>query len=401
MAKATYKCTSCGKLVEIVGQNRRLADERAEYLGSHGGLCTDCWKAGRDAVRATENAQAAQSAAASGLPSLTGSEKQTAWANTLRVKMLAQLDELVAHAKTVADKKSEDKKVTELVEQIGIGADLIRAKTAASWWIDNRATDSRGLINSLLPEIKSILAARLTAAATPEEAAQEQAAQEEALLKPTTPLASQQVAEISCRENCIRITFPAREDAFRDVMVSLGYKWQSPHWKKPLSYRTGSTADRMAEVASAVLAASFMVRLYNTEARDKTISGDYEPEQRRWVGKGVAGQYAGWYAIQWPKSDDLYAPAKRLLGSRYKDGIVYVPPGSTDEVLDFAQHYGFSLSPGATELAAAHRAALARGVVVDAVAKPKPAPVHVADQSKPGRIGDTVQPSIDPTLKDD
>lgn len=401
MAKATYKCTRCAGLVEIIGQNRRLADERAEYLGANGGLCNTCWQADRDAARAAETAAAADKAVAIGLPALTGSDKQVAWATTLRGKMVEKLDELVAYATKFAAEHAAESSVQQQFDQIKVGSDLIRAKVVASWWIDNRLTDSRGLITALLPEITAILAARVTAAATPEEAAQEQAAQEEALLKPAVTLASKHVAEITHKDNAISVTFPLFNDALRDAMHALGYKWVSPHWSKALSYRTGDPTDRMAEAASTLLAAGFMVRLHDVQARDKTVSGQYQTEQRRWVGKGVAGQYIGWYAIQWPKSDDLYAPAKRLLGARYKDGTIYVPPGSADEVLDFAQQYGFLLSPGATELAEANRAALARGVVVTAVKKPKQASVKVADQAKPDPIESTEQNGVDPSLQDD
>ena len=114
-----------------------------------------------------------------------------------------------------------------------------------------------------------------------------------------------------------------------------------------------------------MLAAGIIVRLHDPEARRRVVDGAFSPEAKRWVTlTGGAGRYKGWYGIRWPKGDDLYDDARRIAGSRYKDGLVYAPPGATDEVLDFAERHGFSVSAGAQELAQQHRAALAAGVVV-------------------------------------
>lgn len=48
--------------------------------------------------------------------------------------------------------------------------------------------------------------------------------------------------------------------------------------------------------------------------------------------------------------------AKRLKGSRYAPPYVVVPPEHYEEVLDFAQVYGFQLSKGAQDVAESAKA---------------------------------------------
>lgn len=52
-------------------------------------LCSDCFQEEKQKQHAEQSAQAAESAKASGLPELTGSPKQIAWAETLRASFLA------------------------------------------------------------------------------------------------------------------------------------------------------------------------------------------------------------------------------------------------------------------------------------------------------------------------
>lgn len=74
-------------------------DRRAEYLGQRD--CPAC------AAR-----KSAEQAKANGLPTLTGSDKQIAWATTIRERALRLLP---------AER-----------------ADKLRPETSAKWWIDNR-----------------------------------------------------------------------------------------------------------------------------------------------------------------------------------------------------------------------------------------------------------------------
>lgn len=400
MAKATYQCAKCAKLVEAVARNRSEADRLATYRDGQGALCSGCWAAEREVERAAESVAAEAKAAAAGLPALTGTDKQVAWANTLREKILAELDKAAALASTKLADPESPPALQDQARQVLVGAELIRAKTAASWWIDNRHGTVRTMMLHMRAEIEVEMARRAVLPTTPAETAEEQAAQEEALLKPAASV-SQQVADIAMSgEQQIRISFPECLDAVREAMHAMGYKWVAPHWVKALSYRTGDTADRLAEAATRLLTAGVMVRMHHAAARDKAIAGDYAPEQQRWISQQTVGAYAGWYVVKWPKSDDLYAPAKKLLGARYADGTIYVPPGSTDEVLDFAEHYGFTLSPGARSVADARHAEMARGVVVAAPRITAAPAVRESDRAAPDPLETPDHAEVDDELRD-
>lgn len=112
-----YVTHSCGH--EVVHQlygPHASRDRKAAYLATQ--ACPDCQKAARDLANAAKNAEAAEQANAAGLPELTGSEKQIAWATTIRQEKLGQIEQINDY-----------------------GLSLLTGQTAASWWIDLRNED--------------------------------------------------------------------------------------------------------------------------------------------------------------------------------------------------------------------------------------------------------------------
>ncbi len=105
MAKATFNCAECGASVTIVGRNRSEADRKAKWHEAQGHICQEC----ENKRRAEENDKAALANKELGLPALTGSEKQTAWAETIRNDTLALADKIgqaIAVAKSSKHLKS-------------------------------------------------------------------------------------------------------------------------------------------------------------------------------------------------------------------------------------------------------------------------------------------------------
>lgn len=427
MAKASFNCAECGTSVTIVGSNRKEADRKAEWHEAQGHICPEC----EGKHRAEENAKAAQANRELGLPELTGSEKQIAWAETIRKDMLARAEkigELIAAAKSAehmeslsrdgrAEIKEEFSKLLsgvsdaeryalhyafdETIRAIGtseryaVFLTILRKQTRASWWIDNRDIKLARIVTNLRDDIDRASAELKPIPEEQKEIIRE--AQEEALLKPTREPGSTQIADISLVGKQLRVAFPEKNETFRLLMRGAGFVWAEKFWARAMGITTGYPADRMAETAHRILGAGFMVRVHDEEARGKAINGQFDPEQTRWITRQVGGSYDGWCRIQWPKSDDLYAPAKRILGARYKDGNVYCPPGSILEVEDFARLYGFTMSPGVIGMLEAHRAALASGVVVADIKQPA-APL-ADDGSRPEL--DAQPGEIDESLKED
>lgn len=87
MAKATAICTcaTCGAEFEKIAfkRNRTEANEWEAWAVANIDECPDCYRARLAAERDAENRAAMEDAKATGLPSLTGSDKQIAWATTI------------------------------------------------------------------------------------------------------------------------------------------------------------------------------------------------------------------------------------------------------------------------------------------------------------------------------
>ncbi|MBW7903136.1 MAG: hypothetical protein H3C26_16785 [Rhodocyclaceae bacterium] len=430
MAKALFECADCGNSVVVVGRNRSEADRRAAWHQAQRHICADC----EAKNRATQSSAAAAINTEAGLPALTGSERQVAWAETIRlgkmarVRMFGKLIDMMQSLEHVESLNAEQCEalradIKREIDNIDSGDDrelvrrqchcLMRAvgsarryaslveimnrQTRASWWIDHRDTPIDAIALNLADDIDAAIEAARPQPTGEVEAMH--AAQEEALLKPAEAPKSPQVAEIRFSGKELHVTFAEKREDFRLLMRGMGFHWAERYWVRTLGLTTGEPIDRMAETAHRIIGAGFMARLHDDEAHAKAISGDFAPEQTRWVTKTVGGAYDGWCRIQWSKTDDLYAPAKCLLGARYKDGYVYVPPGSILEVMDFADRYGFAASIGIREMLAAHQAALAAGAVI-ADPKAGPTPLRVEASAVPARL-DATTGDIDPELREE
>ncbi len=134
----------CGHTVEhqLFGK----LDERYRYLDYLATkVCDDCYRANRDA--AADIAKTKR-----GLPDLTGTPKQIAWANTIRegaYKALDCLDTFADDDKLNTLMQDFDNLTDKVKAQWFDGASKIRplcarwrskmdAKTDAKWWLDNR-----------------------------------------------------------------------------------------------------------------------------------------------------------------------------------------------------------------------------------------------------------------------
>lgn len=169
----------------------------------------------------------------------------------------------------------------------------------------------------------------------------------EFLAQPDKPI-TKTLAVITVAGGEISVAFPERRDDFGKVVKSLGYKWDAPHWKR--TGREGSPVDHAAELGRHLLANRFRVSFPSDAIRQKAISGHYERECLRWVLVVGKGEHKGWFAFEWPRSDDLYNKAMKLASAQYGPPYVVVPPEQYEEVLGFAEVHKFQLSKAAQRL---------------------------------------------------
>jgi hypothetical protein len=122
------------------GLTRRqwIATRRAEEP------CSYCKKTAGEERRAAETLAAADQAAELHLPTLTGSERQTAWAERIRADLIAKID------KYDSESPAEHTDISAGIRQVLMGA--VARHTTARWWIDNRDTAMNALATELNPD---------------------------------------------------------------------------------------------------------------------------------------------------------------------------------------------------------------------------------------------------------
>lgn len=136
MAKYTVKHI-CGHTHEhgLIGKN---ADRERRLAWLETVDCPECYKAKQQAEREAANQKAAEDNAAAGLPALTGTEKQVAWAETIRAEKMVALNQLIADMEQyIAKPESSESQRKALRLGIKI-VQKVQAVDNAVWWIDNR-----------------------------------------------------------------------------------------------------------------------------------------------------------------------------------------------------------------------------------------------------------------------
>ena len=98
-----------------------------------------------------ESAQAAAEAAEAGLPELQGSEKQVAWANTIRKQILDPWMAAIREAEAIP---ALSEKQQEALRRAKDGYAWAAGHVSASWWIDNRDKSLRQMLGMFCEQTK-------------------------------------------------------------------------------------------------------------------------------------------------------------------------------------------------------------------------------------------------------
>lgn len=144
MAKYTIEHTCGHEQAHQIAGPIKGRESKEQWLKTT--VCGECYAAQKRAEKAAENKAAATKN--EDLVPLTGSEKQIAWAESIRAGLVPELvkrrDHYVAQAKAGAPDKDID----------GLAAafnDVIN-QPSAGWWIDNRIMDVTGRVTTILKE---------------------------------------------------------------------------------------------------------------------------------------------------------------------------------------------------------------------------------------------------------
>lgn len=391
MAKynVTYNCGHTG-VVALFGPNK---DREWKLAREEEKLCPECYKEWLERERIKQNEEAAETNQRAGLPALEGTEKQIAWAETIRHGVITEANRLLENAKHYHDKNSYFQLIDLPKEQFIEALESIGNHTNASWWIDNRYnTSSLSLPDLLRKEYENLQKERM---APPAQIIAD--AQIEATVRPEEAL-TETVAEISISDNTVKIHFPEKRDDFRKVVKELKFSWGNGHWKREIKSRNGTPEDRAAEIGHHLLAQGFIIRIFDETIRQKAISGEYEKEYTNWIMARISGKYEGWLAISWDRKDDFYNASRRLPCSRYDSPNVVVPPEQYEEILDFANRYCFQISDTAKELIDSAKAAKEATLVAKVIPPEKEKSIAVS--SKPTTLDVPQEVEIANELKD-
>ena len=361
MARFTVQCDTCGSDMDFFtfGGNSRDRQWRADHFKHE---CDEC----KQKRIALENAKNAEKNREEGLPALTGSEKQIAWAETIRATFIEGASTLVQRLEKFYPLFNEEKKVSDKTEikvarkvlrqlkmRYDIDVDFVLAEnleslhykigklfenTSASFWIDRRGRELFELLEDIADEdieLQKKVEAQL-----------QKEAELEATVRPEIVL-SETVAYIFAEsEEKICIEFPEKREDFRTLVKAHGFRWGKGRWYRNLSVITGTKEDRMAEMGNLLLREGFVVRIFDEEIRQRAIEGIYEPEHTRWI-----QYYKGKFSIRWKRgSEDFYAEARKIPTSKWDNPTVDVKAEQFEAVEDFAREYDFRFTPKALEL---------------------------------------------------
>lgn len=353
LAKAECTCKTCGQKFEVRAYkaNRREADSFETWAVEHIIECDDCALARKNAERETENEEAARIAKENGYPELTGTEKQIAWANTIREQAMKLMREYYSSDKRNGDAYKYNEQATMR---------LALSNTKASWWIDHREAvyDIRSLANTIFSghqeeydHIKAVSMAVKSGETTLAEALAEFGEKAGTAKKEEKPIRPEAVPEDRKHDGSVDITVTGgkvvamygKDDTFREIVKGLGFVW-SDGWVRTPSEMAGTAENIIAELGSKLLIKGFAVRFDNQDLLGKAVSGEYTPMCRRWIKSDRNG-----FGIVFDRDSSLYADARSIPGSKYEMGTILVPERSWQSVVEFAEKHDFRITSAARE----------------------------------------------------
>lgn len=302
------------------------------------GLCPECYKRKLEEVRKKANIQAAKKSAEMELPELTGTEKQIAWANTLRLKVFEKYETYLEKEEKFFIYNKEEEKVQTSKEEMSDSLDYaLLAHTDAKFWINSRFLNECEILADFIEEYNR----NKKENDIPDDIKQEELDLKKSLIVvPESETLKSGVVEIQYKKDTLYVKY-FKDDDFIKIVKRLNYKWEGC-WCKKITEYTGTAENRSAELGNLLLTKGFTVQFPNIESKEKAIFADFEPENDRWV------KYNSKFSelsISWTRrSDTLYVNAMKLPGAKWNNGSIKVRIEFYKEVEDFAETMGFSVS---------------------------------------------------------
>lgn len=310
MAKyeGTYACGHDG-VVNVIGKMRDR-QRKIDYAFSH--LCPQCAKKEREKQIAEENKNSEVLSKEYGFPELAGSEKQVAWANTIRLDFYNEYEDYLA--------------TQEMIEN----------ETTASFWLDlDRFVSKKDFLRKY------------------ERTKKEKERRDRIIdIDAVAPedLQYKGVVEIVKKLDKICLFYMKNQD-FIDLAKTKGYRWNEDDccWYRRLNEETGKYADRAAEIGHELLKNGFAICIHDSEITEKAINGDYEEERTKWIKCDLENKVL---TLHWSiRSDEIYNASRKIVNNRYnrEKGYVEIPIANYRSVNNFAKKFDFCYTESALE----------------------------------------------------
>ena len=351
MAVANCKCKTCGKQFEFRARkaNSREAASFEKWAEENIDECNECKEKRINAKRAEENAKAMEAAKEMGYPDLVGTEKQVAWASTIRAAVMNELREHCLNPK-ILERHPEAQIIFDGLK------DILTHHTLAGWWIENMRDENYiGIVSHLrisdMEAMKQLeaVAKGETAPAKVEDQQQPKPEPKPAVVRPeAVPENRKHSGSVDIRMADGKVVaLYDKDEAFREIVKGMGFVWGNG-WVRTPSEMAGTAENIIAELGSRLLNAGFAVRFDSEELMGKAVAGDYQPMCRRWVKYGGQDHFT----VIWSKSDDLYKEARTLPGAKYNSasGGMDIPNRSWAALKDFAEKRGLRITMKAQKI---------------------------------------------------
>ena len=356
---------ACGheETVTLYGPTR---ERERKLRWMEGVLCPECQKA--------KNEKAIQDRTKElGLPELRGSEKQIAWAQTIRLEKLDRLGGWADRIKSRTEELSErlnSEEDTEKIEKVRKKLDVGRDKLAllletidylssideSHWWIEHRSDSEETLVDAC-KERKGIEMERAI-----EEETKPQMVVMEPERKETSTVCTMTTTDSSVLIRC------DKDEHIRLTVKARGFTWDGSRtaWVKSVTEKTGPVKDLAPDTARILLQKGITVKTYPS-IKDVLESGSYEPECHRWVQVSREGDRL---AINKVDEVKCYPDGKET----YRRDFVLVDPALWREVREFAEMHNYKITKKADAMLRKAEAATVSVILPDRVADVGSAP---------------------------
>lgn len=380
MAKARANCTcaTCGAefVYEKICYNRRQADEFEAWAEDHITECTECYRARMERERQeraeqhrAENRENEEKSEMIGLPELEGTEKQKAWASTIRLEWIAWAEGQIERAAETVEKH---RGIPEDAEKVKAGdEDIAHDKVVLAWAKCNIISAAYWIENRNMKITVWRYAKSRTAEDTNE--AREAAEKTEAEAKAKAELEAAEKAEREANatvapegvENPIIATIRTdgdtvtvssdKDEKLREIVKDCGMSWDKSRWTLKTRSIINESADNLAAyIGNRLLRAGFAIRIFNNDILDAAVEGTAEPRATR-----VLSRKGDHFRLEWEGTDDeIYSAGRKLKGAKYEDHGFTIPFSSWRMAFDLAELNGVAISNGAKKAAEEYQNAI-------------------------------------------